>query len=112
MRTIPAGRFRQKCLRILDEVRETGEVVVITKRGLPVAQLCAVPRAKDCDWAGAMSGSGEILGDLVAPALEPGEWQGLRPSRRSEPGSRPPARRCGSPTRSGYPIRRGARPER
>ncbi|MGI8974048.1 MAG: type II toxin-antitoxin system Phd/YefM family antitoxin [Gaiella sp.] len=39
MRTIPAGEFKTHCLSILDDVAETGETVVVTKRGKPVAQL-------------------------------------------------------------------------
>ena len=39
IRMIPAGAFKQGCLRILDEVAETHREVVITKRGRPVAKL-------------------------------------------------------------------------
>jgi prevent-host-death family protein len=39
MRTIPAGRFKAQCLRLLDEVSETGETIVVTKRGKPVARV-------------------------------------------------------------------------
>lgn len=39
MRTIPAGQFKAQCLAILDEVAETGETVVVTKRGRPVARV-------------------------------------------------------------------------
>ena len=39
MRTIPAGRFKAQCLRLLDEVAETGETIVVTKRGKAVARL-------------------------------------------------------------------------
>ena len=39
MRTIPAGRFKAQCLRLLDEVAETGETIIVTKRGKPVARL-------------------------------------------------------------------------
>ena len=39
MRTIPAGRFKAECLRLLDEVAETGETIVVTKRGKPVAKV-------------------------------------------------------------------------
>ena len=38
-KTVPAGAFKQGCLRILDEVAETHREVVITKRGKPVAKL-------------------------------------------------------------------------
>lgn len=39
MRTIAAGQFKAQCLRLLDEVAETGETIVVTKRGKPVAKL-------------------------------------------------------------------------
>ncbi|HEU0247016.1 MAG TPA: type II toxin-antitoxin system Phd/YefM family antitoxin [Gaiellaceae bacterium] len=39
MRTIPAGQFKAQCLRLLDDVAETGETIVVTKRGKPVAKL-------------------------------------------------------------------------
>ncbi len=78
MKTIAAGEFKQTCLRVLDEVRETGETIVITKRGDPVAQLAPVPRTRDADWAGAMRGTGSILGDLVEPAIEKEDWEALR----------------------------------
>ena len=45
--TIPAGAFKQGCLRILDEVAETHGEVVITKRGKPVAKLVPVEQEKE-----------------------------------------------------------------
>ena len=39
MRTIPAGRFKAQCLRLLDDVAETGETIIVTKRGKPVARI-------------------------------------------------------------------------
>ncbi len=45
-RRVPAGSFKQHCLRILDEV-EGGEEVVITKRGRPVARLMPMKSARD-----------------------------------------------------------------
>jgi prevent-host-death family protein len=78
MKTMPAGVFKQTCLRVLDEVNASGEPIVITKRGTPVAQLTPVKPGRSDDWFGAMSGQGEIYGDLVAPAVELGEWEVLR----------------------------------
>jgi antitoxin (DNA-binding transcriptional repressor) of toxin-antitoxin stability system len=78
MRTIAAGEFKQHCLRLLDEVGASGEAIVITKRGRAVAQLTPVGHERPEDWRGAMSERGEIAGDLVAPALEPGDWDALR----------------------------------
>ena len=39
MKAIAAGRFKDICLKTLDEVASTKSCVVITKRGRPVAQL-------------------------------------------------------------------------
>jgi prevent-host-death family protein len=78
MKTIAAGEFKQTCLRLLDEVCETGRAVVITKRGRPVAQLAPLSPSAVGDWSGAMRGTGRILGDLVAPATEQQGWEAPR----------------------------------
>lgn len=38
-RTISAGEFKAKCLKLMDEVNDTGEQIVITKHGRPVSRL-------------------------------------------------------------------------
>ena len=38
-RTIPAGEFKARCLKLMDEVNETGVPIIITKRGRPVSRL-------------------------------------------------------------------------
>ncbi len=78
MKTIPAGEFKQTCLRLLDEVGVSGEPIVVTKRGRPVAQLVPVDASSRPDWLGSMRGQMEIIGDLVEPAAEPEEWEVLR----------------------------------
>ncbi|MCY3920110.1 MAG: type II toxin-antitoxin system Phd/YefM family antitoxin [Chloroflexi bacterium] len=39
VRTIKASEFKAKCLALMDEVAESGEEIVITKRGKQVAKL-------------------------------------------------------------------------
>jgi len=39
LREITATQFKARCLRLLDEVAETGEALVITKHGRPVARV-------------------------------------------------------------------------
>lgn len=39
MKSIAAGKFKDTCLRTLDDVAATKTPVVITKRGRPVAKL-------------------------------------------------------------------------
>ena len=45
MKTMAAGKFKDVCLKTLDEVARTKTAVVITKRGRPVAKLvpCGPP---------------------------------------------------------------------
>ena len=37
MQTMKASEFKAKCLKLMDEVNETGEEVIITKNGKPVS---------------------------------------------------------------------------
>jgi antitoxin (DNA-binding transcriptional repressor) of toxin-antitoxin stability system len=48
VKTIAAGKFKDICLKTLDEVARTKSAVVITKRGRPVAKLvpCGPPPAE------------------------------------------------------------------
>jgi prevent-host-death family protein len=63
---IPAGEFKAKCLKLLDDVQQHHREIVITKRGKPVARL--LPLAEEIpDIFGRMRGTGEILGDIVSP---------------------------------------------
>jgi prevent-host-death family protein len=47
LREITATQFKARCLRLLDEVAETGETLVITKHGRPVARVEPPLRADD-----------------------------------------------------------------
>lgn len=44
-RTINASRFKAECLGLLDEVAETGQELVVTKRGRAVARVVPVEEA-------------------------------------------------------------------
>ena len=39
MKTIAAGKFKDICLKTLDDVSKTRTAVIITKRGKPIAKL-------------------------------------------------------------------------
>ncbi len=64
-RTIKASEFKAKCLALMDEVAESGEEIVITKRGKPVARLVAC-REKPKTLFGA-GGPIVIHGDITEP---------------------------------------------
>ena len=48
----------------MDDVSATGEPVIITKRGTPVAKLVAVASGRQ-DLFGFMAGEFKIVGDIV-----------------------------------------------
>ena len=62
-RTIKASEFKAKCLKLMDEVAESGEEIVITKNGKPVAKLTAY-RERPKTVFGIDRGKYEIIGDL------------------------------------------------
>ena len=72
--TIGAGEFKAKCLKLLDEVAETRETLVITKHGKPVAQL--VPIAAQESIVGSMKGSVLWMGDIISPIDV--EWDAMK----------------------------------
>jgi prevent-host-death family protein len=70
-RTIKASEFKTQCLKLMDEVAESGEEIVITKNGRPVSRL--VPyREKPGLWFGRNRDNIQINGDIVSPM--PPEW--------------------------------------
>ena len=71
---IPAAVFKAECLRLMDEVARTGEPVVITKHGRPVAQLVPIP-AEPRSLFGYMKETLRITGDVVAPTGE--TWEAV-----------------------------------
>jgi prevent-host-death family protein len=72
--TIAAGEFKTKCLKLLDEVAEKRETLVITKHGKPVAQIVPMPAKKNI--IGAMRGSVLWEGDIVSPVDV--EWEAMK----------------------------------
>ena len=70
-RTMKASEFKAKCLRLMDEVAEYGEEIVITKNGRPVAKLAPYRRKPKMPF-GRNRENIRILGDIVSPIPE--EW--------------------------------------
>jgi prevent-host-death family protein len=63
-RRIAVSRFKAECLGLLEDVRQTGEEIVVTKRGQPLARVLPPARSRS------LRGSVEYLvsdDELVAP---------------------------------------------
>jgi len=72
--TIKASEFKAKCLKLMDEVSETGQEIIITKNGKPVGKL--VPyRQKPKTLFGAHKDEITIQGDIISPLDI--EWEAM-----------------------------------
>jgi prevent-host-death family protein len=75
MKAIAVTEFKAKCLHLLDEVQQTGEDILVLKRGKPVARVVAERAGKP--WL-ALRGSGTYTADPFAPAIGDNEIQALK----------------------------------
>ncbi|OGA69665.1 MAG: hypothetical protein A3G83_02955 [Betaproteobacteria bacterium RIFCSPLOWO2_12_FULL_68_20] len=63
MKQMPAAKFKEQCLALIDQVDRDG--IVITKRGKPVAKL--VPLSADsASLIGSLKGKIKIKGDILS----------------------------------------------
>jgi len=64
-RVVAAGRFKAECLALLDRVEQTGEPLVVTKRGRPVAEVVPIRATRR-----SLKGSVTVRGDIIGPILD------------------------------------------
>ena len=80
--TLPAAEFKAKCLALIDQVREKGEPITITKRGRVVARLVPAGDEDERPWLG-LRGRGHWTGDPYAPAVAETEIHALQRQTRA-----------------------------
>ena len=78
MEHINASDFKARCLSILDQVRATGERVVILKRGQPVAELGPATQSLARYPQLELEGTVTVVGDIVGPVVPENHWEGNR----------------------------------
>lgn len=66
MKLVPAAKFKEQCLAMID--RLTPEGIVITKHGRPVARLLPMEGASEA-LIGSLRGRIEVRGDLLSTGL-------------------------------------------
>jgi prevent-host-death family protein len=74
-KTMRASDFKARCLKAMDEVASSGEPIVITKRGKPVAQLAPIA-AKPKTLRGFLKSHVKSIGNIVEPVGVP--WNAER----------------------------------
>jgi len=79
---VAAGAFKQRCLALIDQVAETKDEIVITKRGKPVARLVPLEEPREHEerlrrgWRGKAR---QLVSDdeLIEPSSGLARWAAL-----------------------------------
>lgn len=77
METLSVSEFKATCLAVLERVRQTGEPVLITKHGQPVAEVVP-PRPVEQPrraFLGSLRGTARLVDDATAPAVGVDEFE-------------------------------------
>jgi antitoxin (DNA-binding transcriptional repressor) of toxin-antitoxin stability system len=79
MDDIPISKFKATCLAVLARVKKTGHPIMVTRYGKALAQVFPPARLeRSQSWLGCMSGKAKIVGDVISPAGDEGDWETLQ----------------------------------
>jgi prevent-host-death family protein len=67
MKTLPAAKFKEQCLSLLDRVDPDG--ILITKHGKPVAKLVPV-HTENANLIGSLKGKIKIKGNILSTGVK------------------------------------------
>lgn len=76
MRTIPISEFKAGCIAILRQAQNSGEPLLVTRRGRPIARIEPVPNADSQRQLGVFKGRMRLRGDLVHTSSKD-DWEVL-----------------------------------
>jgi prevent-host-death family protein len=79
IREIAISKFKARCLSLLEEVSKTRTPLRVTRRGKAIADV--VPASSEGDersWIGSLSGSIDIVGDIVSPEIDMDSIEALK----------------------------------
>jgi prevent-host-death family protein len=77
--TVPISKFKATCLSLLDQVKRTGQPIIVTRKGEPIARVIPPPEPeRPASWLGSFKSTGKIKGDIVSPVVSEGEWEALQ----------------------------------
>jgi len=76
---VTISKFKATCLRLLSNVKKTGQPLLVTRKGEPVALVSPPPPpAKSKAWLGTMKGIVDIKGDIISPVSDENDWEVLQ----------------------------------
>jgi prevent-host-death family protein len=76
MEEIAISKFKATCLAVLEKVKKTGQPILVTRFGQPIARI--EPPAQGAEKRiklGTGAGTARILGDIVGPISDISDWE-------------------------------------
>lgn len=78
MTTLLISEFKAKCIEVLNSVHDTGQPIIVTRRGKPLAKIAPIADASPgTRQLGALAGEAVERGDIVHHASAD-DWESLR----------------------------------
>lgn len=68
--TMAAAKFKAECLREIDQVQQSGEPLIVTKRGKPIVKIIPIQDPNEGAYFGCMKETLSIAGDIMQPIDE------------------------------------------
>ena len=79
MEEIAISKFKATCLAVLERVRKTRKPILVTRFGVPMAEVVPPKPSKKRDsWLGSAAGTARITGDVVSPVSSEKDWEASR----------------------------------
>jgi prevent-host-death family protein len=76
---VAISKFKATCLELLKKVKQTGQSLIVTRNGEPIAMVTPVPAAEKPDsWIGSFASSGRITGDILSPVMDDVDWEAMK----------------------------------
>src|SRR5450631_2937686 len=78
MKSVAVSEFKAHCLSLLEDVARTGEPILVTKRGKPLARVTPSGNTNALSPQDTLRGTVEILGDVLEPVVPLTAWNAAR----------------------------------
>jgi len=75
MKAVAISTFKARCLALLEDVARTGEPLLVTKRGKPLARVTSSDNSRSQET---LRNTVETRGDVIAPVVPPAAWNATR----------------------------------
>jgi len=78
MKRVPATECKAKCLKLIDQVHDTGQPITITKRGKVVATLQPAGDEDEKPWLKLRDRGKYSYKNPFKPAVDPSDWNVMK----------------------------------